>query len=333
MTVRFLLFVLVFAVSGCSAMMGEPDGGRRDGGRLEFDAGPPPIVYTQFIKRSNGWPTNARVVGAATVSGVLYAASTDGVVKLPAPDTTWTTELTPLTGDVKPTSFQRDDQRLVMTAAGASMGGLFIKELDGAWAQVMTAPSTPTWALVKKGSEWLMATTGGLYVATDLAGPWSRRTALATPLFMQKINRLVAGAGQQKIFASGMAASGALYESADLGVTWTASAPRGAVEALAASGAIVVLSTAMDGQQRSDNYGNTFRAATTPIADGVLFYATDGSAFWAGGNGGLKKSTDQGVTFTDDPDGLPSGTPILSFTIAGGYVIADTTDGPWVNQF
>ncbi|MBL8910056.1 MAG: hypothetical protein JNM17_05045, partial [Archangium sp.] len=316
MTVRVLRFlafaVLAFAFSGCSEMMSGPDGGPRDGGRLEFDAGPPPIVYTQFIKRSNGWPANARVVGAATVSGVLYAASTDGVVKLPAPDTTWTTELTPLSGDVKPTSFQRDDQRLVMTAAGATMGGLFIKELDGAWAQVTTAPSNPTWALVKKGNEWLMATTGGLYVATDLAGPWSRRTALGNPLFAQKITRLVAGAGQQKIFTWGLAGSGVLYESADLGVTWMTATPRGAVEALAASGAIVVISTAIDGQQRSDNYGNTFRTATMPIADGVLFYATDGTAsFWAAGNGGLKKSADYGVSFTDDPDGLPSGTPIL----------------------
>lgn len=133
MTIRRVVAVAALALTGCSEMMGEPDGGR-DGGRLEFDAGPPPIVYTQFTRRSAGWPANAKVVGAAVVSGVLYAASSEGVVKLPATDTTWTTELTPLMGDVKPTSFQRNDQQLVMTAAGASAGGLFVKELDGAWA-------------------------------------------------------------------------------------------------------------------------------------------------------------------------------------------------------
>ena len=88
----------------------------------------------------------------------------------------------------------------------------------------------------------------------------------------------------------------------------------------------------MDGQQRSDNYGNTFRPATNPIGDGVLFYATDGTSFWAGGNGGLKRSADQGVTFVDEPDGLPSGTAITSLSIAGSYLLADTTDGPWLNQ-
>jgi hypothetical protein len=64
----------------------------------------------------------------------------------------------------------------------------------------------------------------------------------------------------------------------------------------------------------------------------VLFYAHDGASFWAGGNGGLKRSSDQGATFTDEPDGLPSSTAIVSLTFAGSYVLADTPDGPWLNQ-
>ncbi|MFT3709602.1 MAG: hypothetical protein QM817_18390 [Archangium sp.] len=330
--IRSFVLTLALVASGCSGTAEMQDAGRMFPDAGLFDAGPQPIQYTQYTLRTTGWPANARLVGAGSVSGVLYAATTDAVVKMPNIETVWTTELTPLSGDLKPTSFQRFDQSLVMTAAGASMGGLYVKELDGEWAAVTGAPTNPTWALVKKGNEYLMATTGGLYVATSLSGPWSRRTPLNTPLFAQKITRLVAGAGQQKIFAWGMAGGGALYESNDLGVTWAVAAPRGAVEALAASGAVAVLSTAMDGQQRSDNYGNTFRAATAPISDGVLFYATDGTSFFAGGNGGLKKSSDLGATFVDDPDGLPSGTAVLSLTFAGGYVIADTTNGPYVNQ-
>ena len=338
MNLRHTLLLAALGLVGC-------DGGMTmDAGPTPFDAGtpdagPPPIRYTQFTLRADGWPTAAKVVGAAVLDGVLYVAHTDGVARLPFTETRWSVETTPLSGDLKPTSFQRIDQSLVMTAAGASMGGLFTRELDGPWTQVAGAPTTPQWALVKRSSEYLLSTTGLLMRADSLTGPWTRRSVAGTPLFTRPVKRLVAAPAQQKIFASGDAANNfaGLYESANVGANWAASTTVfGPVEALAASGPIVLVSTSGSpdagvGQQRSDNYGNTFRRAANPIAEGVTFYLAEGDTFWAGGPGGLKRSDDQGVTFTDASNGLPPGA-VTSLTFAGGYVIADTANGPYVNQ-
>ena len=67
--------------------------------------------------------------------------------------------------------------------------------------------------------------------------------------------------------------------------------------------------------------------------NGVLTYVAQGSQFWAGSNGGLFTSTDTGVTFTEDSDGLPPGTPVRGLFFAQGYVVADTPDGVFLNQF
>lgn len=326
-----VLVVLAVLSSGCSSMT-EMDAGMRfpfDAG--PFDAGPQPIRYTQFTLRADGWPAGAQLIGAAVVSGVIYAATDQGVVKLSSFETRWQAEATPITGDLKPTSLLRDDQTLVMTTAGASGGTLFMKELDGAWAAVSGPPPNPEWALAKKSNEWLLATTGGLYVATTLTGPWTRRSQVGTQLFTRPVARFVAASAQQKLFASG--ADAGLSESSDVGATWAATpGVLGNVQALAASGAVVLVSTAGSGQQRSDNYGNTFRAATNPLDAGVGFYVADGTTFWAGGAVGLKRSDDQGVTFADDLDGLPAGTAVTTLVFAGSYVIAMTAEGPWLNQ-
>ncbi len=328
-SLRCSALVLGLVLAGCEGMPGDPDGGTRaDAGPI--DAGPQPIKYTRYTKRTDGWPTGARVVGAASLDNVLYVATDQGLMSLPAIDTRWVAVMTPLLGDVKPTSLSRVDQSLVMTAAGAAGGGLFVKPLDGAWAQVTTAPMTPGWLLVKKSTSWLLATTGGLFAAPALSGPWARRSTIGTALFTARLARLVAAPSQQKIFASG--ATGGLFESADLGVTWVASSPRGTVDAIAADGAVVVVSTSMDGQQRSDNYGNTFRPLAAPISTGVSFYVAENSRFWAGGSGGLASSSDNGLTFTDNSDGLPVGMAVRALFFAGSYAIVDTSDGPFINQ-
>ena len=322
--------LLVVVLAGCETMM-EPDSGtpmRADAGL--FDAGAPPIVYSQYTLRTSGWPSGARVVGAGVLDNALFVATDQGVVALPVTQTSWIPITTPLTGDVKPTSLQRIDQNLVMTAAGASSGGVYLRGFDSSdWTSVASPPN-PTWTLVKKSNEYLLSTTGGLYRAAALSGPWTRRSQMNLALFTQPIGRFVAAPSQQKLFATGV--TGPLFESTDVGASWVASSPQGNVEALAASGAVVLVSTVMDGQLRSDNYGNTFRDAGTPIADGVLVYATEGGNFWAGGNGGIKRSIDNGLTFTDENDGLPSGTAVRALFFAGNYVIADTAAGPYINQ-
>lgn len=323
------LFTLL---AGCVGTAMEPDAGAppRDGGQLMFDAGPPPIKYTSYTLRTEGWPSGARVRGAAVLDNVLFVASDQGLLSLDATQTQWVTVSTPLTGDMKPTSLDRVDQTLVMTAAGASSGGLYLMPFDGEWAQVTAAPSTPSWQLVKKSTDYLLATTGGLFSATALAGPWVRRSVVNTALFAAPLAQLVAAPAQTKIFAWGL--GGPLFESTDTGRNWVASAPQGPVEAFAAAGAFVLVSTGVDGQQRSDNYGSTFRPAANPISGGVLLYAVQGTRFWAGGNDGLRSSDDNGVTFTENSDGLPTGTPVRALFFAGSYSIADTPDGPFINQ-
>lgn len=329
-----LLFTALLALSvfaGCEGKAEDPDAGnpmRPDSGL--FDAGPPVIVYSQYTLRTNGWPSGARVVGAGVLDNALFVATDQGVVALPVTQTSWIPVTTPLMGDVKPTSLQRIDQNLVMTAAGASSGGVYLRGFDSTdWTSVASPPN-PTWALVKKSNEYLLATTGGLYRADSLNGQWTRRSLMNTALFTQPIGRFVAAPSQQKIFATNV--TGPLFESTDVGINWVASVPRGDVEALAANGAVVLVSTVMDGQVRSDNYGNTFRDAGTPIADGVSVYAVEGADFWAGGAGGIKRSIDNGQTFTDENDGFPSGTAVRGLFFAGNYVIADTAAGPYINQ-
>ncbi|MFZ5438867.1 MAG: WD40/YVTN/BNR-like repeat-containing protein [Myxococcota bacterium] len=331
---RFFFFVLALLGAGCTGTVGELDGGSTGTDAGGLDAGPPPLRYTQFTQRADGWPAGARLVGAAVLDNVLFAATTQGLVQLPATDTRWQPVTTPLAGDVVPTSLQRVDQSLVMTAAGSSGGGLYLKPFDGEWSQVTTAPSAPAWALVKKSSSYLLATTGGLFAATSLDGTWARRSAMNTPLFTARTTRLVAAAAQQKLFASGDpgAGFGGLFESSDLGQTWAASAPMGQVEALAATGAFVLVSTATDGQLRSDNYGNTFRAAAMPISGGVLTFSVQGGRFWAGGNGGVLRSDDDGATFVDASSGLAPGTAVRALFFAGSYLLVDTPDGPWLTQ-
>ena len=328
---RAFFLVLTVLLTACDGTATDPDGGpaRGDGG-LSFDAGPPPIKYDRFTKRADGWPTGARVRGAAVLDNVLFVASDQGVLQLPAIDTRWTAVTTPLTGDLKPTSLDVIDQSLVMTAAGASLGGLFVKPYDGAWAAVATAPPSPAWLLTKKSTDYLLATTGGLFKATALTGPWTRRSAANTPVFTAAIAQFAAAPSQAKLFAAG--ATGGLFESADVGATWTASTLRGTVNALAATGAFVLVATSMDGQQRSDNYGNTFRPAATPLTDTPALYVVQGTRFWAGGSGGLLSSDDNGVTFTANSDGLPTGTAVRALFFAGSYAIVDTADGPYINQ-
>lgn len=319
--------LVVFA--GCSPGMIEPDGGTPfDAGVV--DAGPPAIRYTQFTKRVDGWPMAAVVKGAATLDGVLYAATDLGLFALESTETRWAAVPSPLSGDVKPTSLQRVDQSLVMTAAGATGGGLYVKPYDGDWAQVSAAPTRPTWALAKRGSEWLMPTTGGLMRAATLEGPWTRRSAMGTPLFAAPVRLFAAAPAQQKLFAAGDSAG--LFESTDLGATWATSAPRGTVAALAATGAFVIVVTSMDGQQRSINYGNTFYAAANPVPGIVLTAVANGARFWAGTSDGLFASDDDGATFVAEPDGLPAGGSVRGLFFAQGYAVADTSDGVYVNQ-
>jgi hypothetical protein len=328
-----VLFVLL-SFTACSGISGDADAGQRTIDAGPQLVGPQPIKYTTYTKRSDGWPAGAKIVGAGVLDNVLFVATDKGVVSLPATDTTWSTVITPLTGDLKPTSLQRVDQSLVMTAAGATTGGLYVKPLDGPFTASTAAPTKPAWALVRKSPDWLLVTTGGLYAGADLTGAFSRRSAAATPLFTHVVPRFVAAPSQQKMFASGDSANalGGLFESSDVGATWTASTLQGNVSALTALGAYVLVATSTDGQQRSDNYGNTFRAAGAPITGTLQSWVVQNARIWAVTSDGLMSSDDNGASFTANSGGLPAGTLARGLFFAGSYAIVDTADGPWITQ-
>ncbi|MGV3625426.1 MAG: hypothetical protein ACO1OB_31740 [Archangium sp.] len=322
---RITLALTTLFITACTGTAGDADAGPADAG-LQFDAGPQPIKYTQFTSRANGWPSGATLRGAAVLDNVLYAANDQGIYALPAIETTWRRETSPLTGDLVPTSLQRIDQTLVLTAAGATSGGVWSRDVDTAWTRVITAPDLPTWSMVRKSSDYLLVATGGLFASDAFDGTFAQRSDAG--VFAQPVRTFVAAPAQQKLFA----AVTSLFESTDNGATWNASTLRGAVEGLAASGAYVLVSTATDGQQRSDNYGSTFRPQSAPLTGGVLFYTSQGTTFWAGNSAGLSRSDDLGGTFTEALNGIPANTAVRGLYFAGTYVVADTVDGPYVNQ-
>jgi hypothetical protein len=328
MTPRVVLLLCAIGLLGCAGEAGPADAGSPQADAGQGDAGLP-IRYTRYTKRAEGLPPTARLTGAAVLDGVLYVASSEGLHGLPAADTRWLAQTLTLPTGAQPTSLQRVDQALLLTAAGPNGGGLYRKTVDSDWAPVASAPTAPTWAMVRKSAEWLLATSDGLYVAPSPTGPWTRRGGAATAPFTGEVPHFVAAPQQQKMFAAG--ATGGLFESADLGATWVASAPRGTVNALAASGAFVFVDVAMDGQLRSDNYGNTFRPAPAPVS-GLLSFSTAGASIWATTNAGIQRSDDNGVTWQNDSDGLPAGTSVRRLFFAGGYVVADTADGPYITQ-
>ena len=323
------LIILTLALcAGCVGTAGETDAGMReeDAG---VDAGPPPIIYTEFTLRSAGWPTAAVINGAATLDGVLYVSTDRGIYALDETSTQWAPVVIPLIHDAPPTSLSLTNQQLVMTAAGPSLGGLFLRPFDDEWNVAPDSPTTPCWALVQRPGAWLLATTGGLYAAATLNGPWSLRSRPGEPLFSAPLRHLVTAPSAQKLFADGAFDAG-LYESVDEGATW-ARAMNGAVDAIAADGVNVLLS--IDGaQQRSDNYGSTFHPANAPVGGVVSQFVFANGRAWAATSSGLFASDDRGVTFSAVTDGLPAGTATRSVWFAGRYAVVDTTTGPWVNQ-
>lgn len=323
-----LFAILTVTLLGCTGTVGDTDAGQpaADAG---FDAGPRPIEYTQFTQVAAGWPTNAVINGAATLDSVLYVSTDRGLWALEATSTQWAPVVIPLIHDAPPTSLALVGQQLVMTAAGESAGGLFVRPFDGEWAQAAGAPVVPCWALRQRNGEWLLVTTGGLFAASALEGAWTRRSSEGEPLFGAAITHFVASAAAQKLFADGAFDAG-LYESIDEGATWGLTLD-GGVQALAADGAQALL--ALDGQQlRSDNYGSTFHAATQPLSGSVSQLVFQGGRVWAATSEGLFVSGDRGLTFSEALEGFPSGAAARGIWFAGSYAVVDTTGGPWVNQ-
>lgn len=325
---RPLVVVALLLLAGCTGLVDGLDASVTPADDAGLDAGPPIIVLASFTLRGDGWPTGEALVGAALLDNVLYAASTSALFALPLTQTAWQPVATPDGG--APTSLQRFGTTLAMTVAGSSGKSVWTRTVDADWSELTTAPAAPAWALVHKGSEYLLATSRGLYAAPDLgATSWGKRTAL--PPFTAPVSALVAAAGQQRLFSI---ADAGLFTSDTAGATWATGVVTSAVSALSAGGAYAFAALAADaGELRSDNYGATFKPMPTPVGATVEVFLFDQNRVWAGTGSGLVLSDDLGVTWSADTHGLPAGLEVRNVIVAGSLLVVDTPNGPYVTQF
>ncbi len=312
-------------VMACSAPMSGTDAGEDASVVMPVSA-----LKAGYNARFDGWPADAgAMVGAAAFDGTVFAATGGQVLSLPLTDTRWAPLALTLETDEVVTSLKRIDSTIVVTTAGPSGGALWLKPASGEFAKSANAPAKKLWGVVKKGSEFLLATSGGLFAASDLTGMWVKRTRVETGTpFVGKVSRLVAGAGQLRMFAAGdsTASTGGLFYSDDTGINWAASSVKGNVRALEADGTAVLLETSVDGQQRSDNYGNTFKPMT--VGGGVSGFAFGASLVFAATDAGVQTSADLGATWgADSQANAPVGPARRVFT-SGSLLVVDTEAGP-----
>ena len=203
-----------------------------------------------------------------------------------------------------------------------SEGLLRLDWSDTLATRLPAAPKSAS-ALLKKGSELLVATSSGLFASKDKGLTFTLRSGAA--LFAQPLKALVGSAAAARIFAA--AQTGGLYFSDDSGASWNLGLVDGDVQALGAAGAFVLVQTST-GTHRSDNYGTTFH----PIAVGAqpLGFGFSGTRAVAGTMGGVRVSDDGGKVWRDGNEGLPAAAQVSSVWVAGPAVVAATANQVFV---
>lgn len=304
-----LLLLLVGCVGEAEFQLGPPVGLEP-----ELPDGPKPVQVGTFQGMSEGLPP-ARLGGTAQFDGALYTVAGDALYRLPAGSKAW--EPVSL-GGARATSVQRIDTALWVT----TLDGVFRQTLaDDALVRLATVPAH---ALVKKGSELLLASGMGLMASSDRGATWTLRNA--APIFMRPVTALVASAAAVRMFA---VVDSKLWHSDDAGATWNTGLVGGDIKAIGAEAAFVLLQTS-SGALRSENYGNTFH----PLDVGATAqtFATAGQRAFAGTMSGLRVSDDAGKTWREASAGLPSGTPVVQLFLAGASLVASTGDAVYVAQ-
>ncbi|MBX7112934.1 MAG: hypothetical protein K1X64_01275 [Myxococcaceae bacterium] len=293
------------------------------------------IKLNQFRDVSAGLPSPPFIVSAASLDGALYALVKDTVGKtnlfrLPSGAEAWEAVALPVTGQERPTFITRLDFSLIVTAAdSAGQGGLFQFSLgDETWKK-MSAPNYAGSFVVKRGSEWLWATTQGLFASADRGATWSRRSVAGTALFSQPVRRLVASLAAARLFA--VSNAGVLMHSDDSGASWNQGLVDGEVTALVAQGAFVLAETAADGTLRSDNYGGTFHPLSMNAK--VVSFATLGNMQLVAATAADMRSSDNGgSTWKTMNVGLPPSTSLSSLAQAGSALLASVSGKLFVAQ-
>lgn len=312
---RPALTLLVLVLSGC---VGEAEfqlGGAPVTPEPVLPGGEKPVQVGTFQGLSEGLPP-ARLGGTAQLDGALYAVASEGLYRLPTGSKTW--EAVAL-GTSKATSVSRLDTALwVTTLDGVWRLGLG----DDAFGRVAGSPFVASHALVRKGSELLLATSSGLLASSDRGATWTTRSTAAP--FTAAVTALVASPAATRIFAL---QGTKLWHSDDAGATWASGLVGGEVKAIGAEAEVVLLQTS-NGALRSENYGNTFY----PLDVGATAqsFAASGKRAFAGTMMGMRVSDDSGKTWRDSSAGLPAGVPVMQLFLAGGSLVASTGDAVYV---
>lgn len=260
---------------------------------------------TSFQGLSSGLPANAAPTAIAHLDGTVYLVVEGQLFGLPTGAKAWAPVTLALGAGERVTTVTRVDLSLFV----ATTEGLFRQDFgDEAAVRLAGAPKAAG-AVVKKGSELLLATSAGLFASKDRGQTFSPRSA-------RVFTALVASPAATRMFGVD---AGGLQFSDDAGATWKNGLVDGAVKALSAAGEFVLVETA-NGTQRSENYGNTFHAAA--VGAQALGFGFSGKKAFAGTMTGVRVSDDGGKTWRDGNDGLPAATQVRSVWVAGPAVIA-----------
>jgi hypothetical protein len=333
--VPLLLSVLV--LTGCFAEIGSVGGQSQQYPTDELErpgnSGPAPVRLSTFQSVSVGVPSTSIPQSSAPLGGVVYLtagdAASSGLYALDAGATSWRSVTLALKGAERVTSVSNIDNAILVTVADSAAGGGGVFRLDlGAtdFVRLANAPAAPAWTLARKGSTLLLATTGGLFASSDRGASWARRSAAFAPLFLQAVQGVFASSAAQRIFA--VAADGALHHSDDEGASWSTGLVRGKVSSLAMSSSFVLLTSDLDGPQRSDNYGATFHPLTSETS--AQAFAVVGTRAFAGTTSGVRVSDDGGAKWRDASEGLPPSTSVKELFAAGTTLVAAGNSGIYV---
>ncbi|MBL8952516.1 MAG: hypothetical protein JNK82_17180 [Myxococcaceae bacterium] len=274
-----------------------------------------PVQVGTFEGLSEGLPAG-HLGGTAQFDGALYAVASEGLYRLPSGSKQWQA----VALGAKATSVTRIDTALWVTASDGAR--LYKQALgDDDFSPVTTAPAAAAFALLKKGSQLLLATQTGLMASSDRGATWVSKT-VAAPFDGPVV--LVASPAATRVFAL---AGSVLWHSDDTGATWSSGLVGGEVTAISAEAEFALVQTS-NGALRSDNYGNTFRPLD--LGAKAQSFAASGSRAFAGTMTGMRVSDDSGLTWRDASNGLPAGTPVMQLFLAGGSLVASTGQAVYV---
>ncbi|HEX7452240.1 MAG TPA: sialidase family protein, partial [Polyangiaceae bacterium] len=181
---------------------------------------------------------------------------------------------------------------------------------------------------------WESPFTDGVFKTTDQGASFSGYKKLSA---IQSTNDSVSvdftDPDRKVMLSGGHEQAGVFFRSTDAGVTWTDIGPSFPANigfcttalVLDAKTLLVGCAASYSGKNgavlRSTNGGDAWTQVHDKGVFGQPLWASDGSIYWAAEGGGIDKSTDQGVTFTQVADGNTAGA-VRPIELPGGRIVS-----------